>query len=203
MLGAQQSFGGTWITHRFPGIRSDSDLYTFGYRFKPWTGAPIATAAEILRYMSDVIDENDLARHIRSRHRIDRAHWSSADNLWTVDALCPVGGWCMGFMSPPTRGTISGACVGDWTKPKSEGGRHGPSATSIRPFQVNVSEAELTDLRKRINATKWPEREPVSDQSQGVQLATMEKLARYWGTDKPARPSRPWCSASMRTASTW
>src|SRR5499433_3484171 len=77
VLESKESFGGTWITHRFPGIRSDSDLYTFGYRFKPWVGAPIATAAEILKYMSEVIDENDLARHIRYRHRIDRASWSS------------------------------------------------------------------------------------------------------------------------------
>ena len=43
VLEAQESFGGTWLTHNYPGIRSDSDLYTFGYRFKPWTGAPIAT----------------------------------------------------------------------------------------------------------------------------------------------------------------
>jgi hypothetical protein len=56
----RESFGGTWLTHRYPGIRSDSDLYTFGYRFKPWTSAPIATAAEILSYMGEVIDENDL-----------------------------------------------------------------------------------------------------------------------------------------------
>ena len=72
VLEAQESFGGTWHTHRYPGIRSDSDLYTFGYRFKPWTGAPIATAAEILRYMGEVIDENDLGRHIRYRHKITR-----------------------------------------------------------------------------------------------------------------------------------
>src|ERR1700750_1735269 len=65
VLESQTSFGGTCITHRFPGILSDSDLYTFGYRFKPWTGAPIATAAEILRYMGEVIDENGLAPHIR------------------------------------------------------------------------------------------------------------------------------------------
>jgi cation diffusion facilitator CzcD-associated flavoprotein CzcO len=69
VLEAQESFGGTWITHRYPGIRSDSDLYTFGYRFKPWTGAPIATAAEILRYMGEVIDENELGPHIRYRQR--------------------------------------------------------------------------------------------------------------------------------------
>ncbi|HEX6776052.1 MAG TPA: NAD(P)/FAD-dependent oxidoreductase, partial [Methylomirabilota bacterium] len=86
VLESQGSFGGTWITHRFPGIRSDSDLYTFGYRFKPWTGTPIATAAEILSYMNEVIDENDLARHIRYRHRIDRASWSSPENLWTIEA---------------------------------------------------------------------------------------------------------------------
>ena len=54
---------------------------------------------------------------------------------------------------------------------------------AIRPFRVNVPEAELTELRRRINATKWPERETVTDQSQGVQLATIQKLARYWATD--------------------
>ena len=86
VLEALESFGGTWFTHRYPGIRSDSDLYTFGYRFKPWTGPPIATGAEILSYMHEVIDENDLARHIRYRHRIAAARWSSRDNLWTIEA---------------------------------------------------------------------------------------------------------------------
>ena len=56
-------------------------------------------------------------------------------------------------------------------------------ATAIRPFQVSVPEAELTELRRRINATTWPEKEPVTDFSQGVQLATMQKLARYWATE--------------------
>ena len=86
VLEAQESFGGTWLTHRYPGIRSDSDLYTFGYRFKPWTSAPIATAAEILSYMGEVIDENDLGRHIRYRHTISSARWSSRENFWTIDA---------------------------------------------------------------------------------------------------------------------
>ena len=86
VLESQHSFGGTWITHRYPGIRSDSDLHTFGYRFKPWRGAPIATAAQILSYMGEVIDENDLARHIRYRHQISRASWSSSENLWTITA---------------------------------------------------------------------------------------------------------------------
>jgi pimeloyl-ACP methyl ester carboxylesterase len=55
--------------------------------------------------------------------------------------------------------------------------------TAIRPFRVNVPEAELTELRRRINATRWPERETVTDASQGVQLATTQKLARYWATE--------------------
>src|SRR3954468_19054831 len=87
VLEAQETFGGTWWTHRYPGIRSDSDLYTFGYRFKPWTSTPIATADEIRRYMGEVIDENDLARHIRYRRRIASAAWSGADNKWTIEAV--------------------------------------------------------------------------------------------------------------------
>src|SRR5947209_14208533 len=60
---------------------------------------------------------------------------------------------------------------------------HETTATAVRPFRFNVPEAELTELRRLINATKWPERETVADASQGVQLATMQQLARYWGTE--------------------
>src|ERR1700704_941875 len=56
-------------------------------------------------------------------------------------------------------------------------------ATAIRPFQVGFSEADLTDLRRRINATRWPERETVTDDSQGVPLELMQELAGYWATD--------------------
>jgi pimeloyl-ACP methyl ester carboxylesterase len=55
--------------------------------------------------------------------------------------------------------------------------------TAVRPFQFNFPDAELADLRRRVNATKWPDREQVTDASQGVQLATMQNLARYWGAD--------------------
>jgi cation diffusion facilitator CzcD-associated flavoprotein CzcO len=86
ILEAKDTFGGTWVTHKYPGIRSDSDLYTFGYRFKPWTSAPIATAAEILSYMGEVIEENDISRHIRYSHKISTAAWSTRDKRWTIEA---------------------------------------------------------------------------------------------------------------------
>jgi hypothetical protein len=56
-------------------------------------------------------------------------------------------------------------------------------ATEIRPFHVDTPEEKLIDLRRRIAATQWPEKETVTDQSQGVQLATIERLARYWATE--------------------
>ena len=68
------------------------------------------------------------------------------------------------------------------------------TSTAVRPFSFNVSEAELTELRRRINATKWPERETVADASQGVQLATTQALARYWGTDYDWRT----CEAKLK-----
>lgn len=88
---ALDSFGGTWKVHTYPGIRSDSDLYTFGYRDKPWTGPPIAAAEEILTYMGEFIEENGLAPLIHYNHRITRAEWSSDDKLYTVTYETPDG----------------------------------------------------------------------------------------------------------------
>ena len=97
VLETQETFGGTWWTHKYPGIRSDSDLHTFGYSFKPWVGPPIATAAEILSYMGQVIDENGLAPHIRYGHTITSARWSSQENLWTIEALAKATGETVRF----------------------------------------------------------------------------------------------------------
>lgn len=97
VLEGLESYGGTWLMHTYPGIRSDSDLYTFGYRFKPWTGPPIATAEQILKYMGEVIDDNDLAGHIRYHHRINAASWSSEDNLWTLDVTDTATGEALVF----------------------------------------------------------------------------------------------------------
>lgn len=85
VLDELESFGGTWRTHTYPGVRSDSDLHTFGYRFKPWTGKPIASGPEILQYLAEVIDENRLARHIRYKHKILSANWSNRQKRWTLE----------------------------------------------------------------------------------------------------------------------
>jgi len=87
VIESKDTFGGTWETHKYPGVRSDSDLYTFGYRFKPWVDEPIAQADKILRYLGEVIAENGIAPHIRYGTTITRCSWSSAENLWTVEAV--------------------------------------------------------------------------------------------------------------------
>lgn len=84
IVDALDGAGGTWWTHRFPGIRSDSDLFTFGYSFKPWRGPSIATAEEIRSYLHEVIEENDLEPRIKYRHKVRTASWSSEDKQWTI-----------------------------------------------------------------------------------------------------------------------
>src|SRR6478735_1505702 len=85
ILEALDDRGGTWWTHRYPGVRSDSDLFTYGYRFKPWRGPSIAAGQEILDYLDEVIDEDDLKQYIRYHHRVTAASWSSADRRWSVE----------------------------------------------------------------------------------------------------------------------
>jgi cation diffusion facilitator CzcD-associated flavoprotein CzcO len=87
VLDALEARGGTWWTHRYPGVRSDSDLFTFGYSFKPWRGASIANSEEILSYLDEVIEENDLADSVHYRHRVTAAAWSTQEQRWTVEVL--------------------------------------------------------------------------------------------------------------------
>jgi pimeloyl-ACP methyl ester carboxylesterase len=80
---------------------------------------------------------------------------------------------------------------------QSSGAQRSSDPNAIRPFQIETPEAELTELRRRIAATRWPERELVADQSQGVQLDTIQKLARYWATDYDWRK----CEAKLKALS--
>ena len=79
--------GGTWDLFRYPGIRSDSDMYTLGYNFKPWKeGKAIADGPSILNYIRETASEADIDRHIRYQHTVTSAKWSSEDAAWTVAA---------------------------------------------------------------------------------------------------------------------
>jgi len=87
ILEARETIGGTWDLFRYPGIRSDSDMYTLGYSFKPWAEAKaIADGPSILRYVRETAEEHGVDRHIRFGHRVTRAAWSSEDARWTVEA---------------------------------------------------------------------------------------------------------------------
>ena len=88
ILEGRETIGGTWDLFRYPGIRSDSDMYTLGYAFKPWREAKaIADGPSILKYVRDTARDYGIDQHIRFRHRVVSAAWSSDDAAWTVEAL--------------------------------------------------------------------------------------------------------------------
>ena len=88
ILEARAVSGGTWDLFRYPGIRSDSDMYTYSYGFKPWTDkSAIADGDSILNYIREAADEYDLNQHIRYNHKVVSAHWCSQDKLWTATVV--------------------------------------------------------------------------------------------------------------------
>jgi cation diffusion facilitator CzcD-associated flavoprotein CzcO len=87
ILEARDAVGGTWDLFRYPGIRSDSDMFTLGYRFRPWTDAKaIADGPSILRYIHETAETFDVQRLIRLNHRVANANWDSGEARWTVQA---------------------------------------------------------------------------------------------------------------------
>ena len=87
ILEGREALGGTWDLFRYPGIRSDSDMFTLGYSFRPWTNPKsIADGASILAYVRETAEAYGIDRKIRYRHRVERARWSSDEARWTVEA---------------------------------------------------------------------------------------------------------------------
>ncbi len=87
ILEARDAIGGTWDLFRYPGIRSDSDMFTLGYAFKPWTEAKaIADGPSIRKYVRETAAEHGIDQHIRFGHSVKRASWSSAEARWTIEA---------------------------------------------------------------------------------------------------------------------
>src|SRR2546421_9106348 len=93
ILEGRNAMGGTWDLFRYPGVRSDSDMFTLGYRFRPWTEAKaIADGPSILGYVRATAAEAGIEKHIRFGHRVTRASWSGEQARWTVEAELPGGG---------------------------------------------------------------------------------------------------------------
>ena len=87
ILEGRERMGGTWDLFRYPGVRSDSDMYTLGYRFRPWRdNKAMADGPSILSYIRDTASEHGVDKLIRYNHRVRRASWSSDDARWTIDA---------------------------------------------------------------------------------------------------------------------
>jgi cation diffusion facilitator CzcD-associated flavoprotein CzcO len=87
ILEARHTLGGTWDLFRYPGVRSDSDMQTLGYRFRPWTHhKAITDGPSILAYLRDTATESGIDRHIRYGHRVVRADWSTGDARWSIEA---------------------------------------------------------------------------------------------------------------------
>src|SRR5262245_64263255 len=87
ILEGRDDLGGTWDLFRYPGVRSDSDMHTLGYRFKPWTAAKsIADGPSILQYLRETAVERGVDRRIRFNHLVRRAEWSTEEPRWTVVA---------------------------------------------------------------------------------------------------------------------
>lgn len=92
ILEARDSIGGTWDLFRYPGVRSDSDMYTLGYIFKPWVGSRALAAGEAIReYVQDAAQEHDLPSRIHFGTRVTAANWSGAEQRWRVTAVGPDG----------------------------------------------------------------------------------------------------------------
>ena len=85
VLERRENLGGTWDLFKYPGIRSDSDMFTLGFRFKPWTSEKaIADGPSIMAYLKETVAEYGIDKHIRYGQRVVGADWSDAENRWTV-----------------------------------------------------------------------------------------------------------------------
>jgi cation diffusion facilitator CzcD-associated flavoprotein CzcO len=207
VLDAFESFGGTWWSHRYPGVRSDSDLFTYGFRFKPWRGAPIASRAQILSYLGEVIEEYDLERHFRYGCRVLQAEWDSAASLWRIQGVhgpersafsftCGFLWMCQGYYEHaqgytpewPGMADFQGAIVHPQTWPEDlvyRGKRVvviGSGATAVTLLPALAADCEHVTMLQRSPSyvTAGPNRDPLADtlRELGVDAAIIHDIMR-------------------------
>ncbi len=190
VLEGRSDLGGTWDLFRYPGVRSDSDMHTLGFGFKPWTGEKsIAEGGAILDYLNETVDEFDIRRHIRFDHQVVRAEWSSADSTWTLTATrsgtddvarirCNFLSMCSGYYSykggyNPTfegRDDFEGRIVHpqEWPEDLDHAGKRvviiGSGATAVTLVPSMAADAEHVTMLQR--SATWivamPDRDPIN-----------------------------------------
>jgi cation diffusion facilitator CzcD-associated flavoprotein CzcO len=191
ILEARETTGGTWDLFTYPGIRSDSDLHTFGYAFKPWRhDKAIADGPAILDYIRETASENGIEQHIRTGHRVAGARWSSADARWTADVqradgtattitcdwLFVAGGYYrydQGFMPDfPGLADFQGTIIHPqhWPEDLDYAGKDvvvigsGATAMTIVPAMANEGAGSVTMLqRSPTYVASVPQRDPIAN----------------------------------------
>jgi monooxygenase len=174
ILERRDDLGGTWDLFKYPGIRSDSDMFTLGFRFKPWRSAKsIADGGDIKAYIKEAAVENGIDRHIRYRHRVVAADWSDAENRWTLtveidggqyDITCSFLFACTGYYnydegySPTFPGSedFEGTIVHPqhWSEDLDYAGKKivvigsGATAITLIPALVNSGSGHVTMLQR-------------------------------------------------------
>ena len=142
ILEGRDDIGGTWDLFRYPGVRSDSDMHTLGYSFKPWTAAKsIADGPSILEYVKETSRDYGIDSHIRFRHLVESAEWSSADAHWTVEARIKDEGGAPGNRVTFTCGFLF-MCSGYY----SYKGGYTPEFAGIEQYQGQL-----------VHPQQWPE----------------------------------------------
>jgi cation diffusion facilitator CzcD-associated flavoprotein CzcO len=196
ILEAREAIGGTWDLFRYPGIRSDSDMFTLGYRFKPWEAArTIADGPSIRRYIRETAAEYGVEDKVRYRHRAVRAEWDTRSALWTVHAVLEGSGetvtltsrflhWCSGYyayergFTPEWQGMerFRGAIVHPqhWPEDLDYAGKRvvviGSGATAVTLVPAMAGDAEHVTMLQRSPTyiVSLPRRDPL-----------VEKIRRY------------------------
>jgi monooxygenase len=156
VLEGRDASGGTWDLFRYPGIRSDSDMYTLGYPFRPWTGEKaIADGADILAYLRETAAEAGIDRHIRYRHKVVAASWSTEDARWTVDVV-------VGDDEVPTRYTTSFLfmCSGYYRYERASRPTSRASTTSRARWSTRRTGPRTSTTRARRSSSSAPARPP-------------------------------------------
>jgi monooxygenase len=199
--------GGTWDLFRYPGIRSDSDMFTLGFRFKPWRSAKsIADGASIKAYIREAATENGIDRHIRYRHRVVAADWSDAENHWKLTVhsdgqqsviTCTFLFACSGYYNydegylPKFEGydDFGGTIVHPqhWPEDLDYAGKRivvigsGATAVTLIPALVNSGAGHVTMLqRSPTYIGSLPEIDPVAERANRLLPAKMAHVVNRW-----------------------